>query len=84
MWFIIETQTTVGYGEKVPITELGRLAAMLACLFGLFVNSLITVALKSKIVYHKNENEVYKYLVNEENNIKLQNEAARLIQLYVK
>lgn len=44
-WLIIITMTTVGYGDGYPSTHLGRFIASMACLLGMFLISLIVVAL---------------------------------------
>ncbi|EKX47702.1 hypothetical protein GUITHDRAFT_106691 [Guillardia theta CCMP2712] len=50
-WFIFVTMTTVGYGEQVPTTILGRLIALLAATFGILCASLTTAALGNLILF---------------------------------
>ena len=41
VWCIVVTLTTVGYGDISPSTQLGRLVAMVAALWGAFLISII-------------------------------------------
>ena len=45
MWCIIITMATVGYGDFVPETFLGRTVAIFACVWGNFLISLMVVSL---------------------------------------
>ena len=45
MWCTIVTMGTVGFGDFVPRTHLGRCIAVLACIWGNFLISLMIVSL---------------------------------------
>jgi len=45
MWCVIITMATVGYGDFVPQTFLGRIIAVLACIWGNFLISLMFISL---------------------------------------
>jgi voltage-gated potassium channel len=45
MWLVVLTMTTVGYGDIVPVTDLGRLITIMACFLGTFIVSLSTVTI---------------------------------------
>jgi len=45
MWCVIITMATVGYGDFVPHTHLGRIVAVLACIWGNFLISLMVISL---------------------------------------
>jgi len=45
MWCVIITMTTVGFGDFVPKTYLGRVIAILACIWGNFLISLMVISL---------------------------------------
>jgi hypothetical protein len=45
MWCVIITMGTVGFGDFVPKTDLGRCIAILACIWGNFLISLMVISL---------------------------------------
>ena len=45
MWCTIITMATVGYGDYYPETHIGRFIAILACIWGNFLISLMVVSL---------------------------------------
>lgn len=45
MWCVIITMATVGYGDFVPKTTLGQVVAILACIWGNFLISLMVISL---------------------------------------
>lgn len=47
VWCVFITLTTVGYGDTYPRTVLGRCVILLTCLWGVFIVSLVVVALAS-------------------------------------
>ena len=50
MWFALQTVTTVGYGDVVPHTSLGRLFAVLIMLQGIAFVSIVTATITSSFV----------------------------------
>ena len=50
LWWAIQTTTTVGYGDNVPVTTAGRLVAALVMLFGIGFLTVITAAITSTFV----------------------------------
>lgn len=44
-WLMLVTMTTVGYGDMYPITTLGRMCAIVACLTGIILVSMAVVAI---------------------------------------
>ena len=50
MWWAVQTVTTVGYGDLVPASTLGRLIAALVMLGGLSFLAVITAAIASEFV----------------------------------
>ena len=53
VWWVIVTISTVGYGDKVPITPLGRITAVTIMLFGIALLSVITATISSIFVTRK-------------------------------
>ena len=45
MWCVIITMATVGYGDFVPKTYLGRVITIMACIWGNFLISLMVISL---------------------------------------
>lgn len=44
LWFILQTITTVGYGDIIPVTGIGRLMGVISMFSALFLTSIITSA----------------------------------------
>lgn len=82
-WCIILTQTTVGYGEIFPITALGRLTTIFACLWGMFNMSMIIVTLTNIISLSSEEEKAFGEIEGSKTELKnLSDDAASLIQKY--
>ena len=47
LWSVFITMSTVGYGDITPTTEFGRLFAMMSCVSGVFLVSLIVVSISN-------------------------------------
>lgn len=63
MWWAVETLTTVGYGDVVPITPLGRILAALTALCGIGIIALPTGVLAgafSEAIRHAREERKHK------------------------
>jgi voltage-gated potassium channel len=56
-WWAFVTMTTVGYGDYVPVTDLGRLLAIGLMTFGIGIFAVLTSFLASKFVVQKNDQE---------------------------
>ncbi len=50
MWWTVVTMMTVGYGDRVPITPLGRLVGVMVMFSGVAVISLLTGTISSALV----------------------------------
>ena len=53
VWWAVVTMTTVGYGDKVPVTTGGRLIGMAVMFFGMTLISLFTATVSSIFVARK-------------------------------
>ncbi len=53
IWWFFVTISTVGYGDKVPVTGLGRTIAIIVMLFGVAILSVITATISSIFVAKK-------------------------------
>ena len=50
LWWAVQTVTTVGYGDNVPVTLAGQLVAVLVMLLGIGFLTVITAAITSTFV----------------------------------
>lgn len=50
MWWAVQTVTTVGYGDAVPVTNLGRILAAAVMLLGIGFVTVITASITSAFV----------------------------------
>lgn len=53
VWWAFETVTTVGYGDYVPVTQVGRFYAVLIMLVGISVLGAVTATLSATLVKQK-------------------------------
>jgi len=66
-WWAFVTMTKVGYGDYVPVTDLGRLLAIGLMTFGIGVFAVLTSYLASKFVIQRNDQEEAIAVVLKEN-----------------
>jgi hypothetical protein len=45
LWYLVVTMCTIGYGDIIPHTVLGRFIGLIVCLVGVFILSLLVVTL---------------------------------------
>jgi voltage-gated potassium channel len=50
LWYVIQTITTVGYGDVVPVTQWGRLIGVIAMISAIGISSLLTAATTSSLM----------------------------------
>ncbi|HMK53847.1 MAG TPA: ion channel [Methanobacteriaceae archaeon] len=50
LWYVIQTITTVGYGDVVPDTQWGRLIGVIAMISAIGISSLLTAATTSSLM----------------------------------
>ena len=50
MWWAVQTVTTVGYGDAVPVTDLGRILAAVVMLLGIGFVTVITASITGAFV----------------------------------
>ena len=52
-WWVIVTITTVGYGDKIPVTPLGKIIGVLIMFIGIALISVVTATISSILVTRK-------------------------------
>ena len=83
-WCIIITMLTVGYGDFYPQTFLGRIIAIIACLWGTFLISIMVVSLTNSTEFTAQEQKAYDELKNYEQQNQLKQKGLLLILRTVK
>jgi hypothetical protein len=76
VWFTFVTMTTIGYGDYVTATELGRLVAILIGVWGLFVFSMMIYIIDNTFKMSKKQTKSFQV-------IKQRREAAELIEEFL-
>jgi len=83
-WCVIITILTVGYGDFYPQTVLGRIIAVVACLWGTFLISLMVVSLTISVEFTPQEQKAYEELKKGEMYSKLKKRALEFIRYSVR
>lgn len=88
LWYVIQTITTVGYGDVVPFTQIGRLMGVIAMTSAIGISSLITASATSSLIqkFKEERNEMIDDTVSyvqriEQKVEKLEEQVARKEQL---
>jgi len=63
IWCIVISITTIGYGDTVPYTFLGRILIMIASIWGTFLISLIIAVVADVFSLKKNEQKAMHHLL---------------------
>ena len=58
-WYMVVTMMTVGYGDGYPLSHFGRIIALLGCLIGTMMTSLMVVSLSNTSALTIAETRVY-------------------------
>jgi hypothetical protein len=79
-WCIFITVLTIGYGDYYPQTHVGRALAVLACLWGTFLISLMVVSISSSVDFTPQEQMAYDEIKRDRMKIKLKTKALTMIR----
>ena len=74
------TMATIGYGDMYPVTYFGRAVAMLGCIWGVFIISMLTVSLMKATEFNQREHIVYEDITKRR---RLHQSASEIVQLYL-
>jgi hypothetical protein len=80
MWLLIITMTTVGYGDGYPVTHGGRFIAIIACIIGMVLVSLMVVSLTNASDFTREETRAYYNIKMTKAGRKLDHKAADVIK----
>ena len=79
-WCIVVTMATIGYGDIYPITFCGRMVAIVACVWGIFILSLFVVSLNNITQLSKEEHFAYEDIIREDKKkATLHKDAAKIV-----
>ena len=53
VWWVMVTISTVGYGDKVPVTSIGKIVAVVIMFIGVALLSVVTATISSILVTKK-------------------------------
>lgn len=85
MWCVIITMTTVGFGDFVPKTHLGRCIAIMACIWGNFLISLMVVSItESSEFTSPSHKRAFDAIIHDREMKVIQSKAALVIQALFK
>jgi hypothetical protein len=79
-WCIIITILTVGYGDFYPRTFMGKMIAVVSCLWGTFLISLMVVSLTVSVEFTHQEQKAYEEIKKAELYLELKQGALNLIR----
>lgn len=77
IWFMFATMSTIGYGDYIPISYLGRTVAVFGYIVGGFIFALIMVSVQKEIALSENQTKAFTTVL-------LTDKAARTIQAFMK
>lgn len=80
VWLIAVTMTTVGYGDEVPVSSVGRLVGVVSCITGMILISLLVFSFGLLIEFSIEERNVYLTLTKMKIEDKVKDKAAFLIR----
>jgi hypothetical protein len=84
LWVVFYTTTTVGYGNIYPITHVGRLTCIIACIFGNMYLGLLIVAIHQKMEHNDNEHLAYTWVCRHYKKTSIENHAKNAIRCAVR
>jgi voltage-gated potassium channel Kch len=70
LWWCIATVTTVGYGDVVPVTDLGRVVAIVYMFFGITLIAILLAVITNTFYKKRIEKEEYQKKEQETNYLK--------------
>lgn len=86
VWCMVITMTTVGYGEIFPVTIMGRIFTIIACIWGIFFIAMTIVTITRMISMTPEEEKSYQEIIQTDKKavVKRKSRAAELIAMWYK
>ena len=78
-WLVIITMFTIGYGDFYPQTHLGRVLVIIACIWGMFLVSMLVVQLSRATLHTQNESRAFDILTSIRRHMQIEPRAAKVI-----
>lgn len=66
LWFVAETVTTLGYGDFVPNSISGRAAAIITCMAGVFLTSLVIAIIIGVVTPAAHQQQAIDFMLQED------------------
>lgn len=79
LWYILITMTTVGFGDFAAYTTEGRFFAMLACITGIFLLSMMVITLSNMLDMSPTEERIYDIMQTCKINEKIKNSSKKIV-----
>jgi len=82
LWGMMITSFTVGYGDIVPLTHSGRIAASICAIVGTLLTSLLTASLSNSLAWNPQEQRAINLCARENSKVLYAESAASLISIW--
>jgi hypothetical protein len=79
LWMVLITMFTVGYGDFYPQTHLGRVLVVIACLWGMFLISMLVVQMARATMHTQQEGRAFTLISNIRKRRLIRHTAARAV-----
>ncbi len=83
VWFVIETITTVGFGDMIPVTHAGRAIACTLLVCGIVTTSLMVGTFAVTLSPNKLQSQLLRWLEQSQHQTQKEYLAARIVQRFV-
>eukprot|EP00760_Papus_ankaliazontas_P009523 PhM_4_TR14095/c0_g1_i3/m.49860/K04944/KCNN3; potassium intermediate/small conductance calcium-activated channel subfamily N member 3 len=84
LWFTFVTGSTIGYGDMTPFTTLGKLAAVVAGVFGVVIANMVAAILAVRFAATSAEGEILTYVLKYKSRGDLENESANVLANFLR
>jgi len=64
LWYLLETGIAIGYGDTIPVSDLGKFVGILFCLYSMVISSTLLLALENSQKLESKQDYPIKVLYN--------------------